>query len=40
VKHILEDEVNIDEYPAQLIKKDGDVQWFLDTAAASQLKNR
>jgi len=30
VKHILEDEVNIDEYPAQLIKKDGDVQWFLD----------
>lgn len=40
VHHVLEDERNIDEYPAQLITTNGDVQWFLDTAAASQLKNK
>ena len=39
VHHILEDGKNIDEYPAQLIAPvNGDVQWFLDTAAASDLK--
>ncbi len=37
VHHVLEDETNIEEYPAQLIRKEG-VQWFLDEAAASQLK--
>jgi len=40
VHHVLEDEPNINEYPAQLIKVDSnDVHWFLDSAAASQLKN-
>lgn len=39
VHHILEDEQNIDEYPAQLIKPvNGEVQWFLDEAAASKIK--
>ncbi|MES2276903.1 MAG: 6-phosphogluconolactonase [Bacteroidota bacterium] len=40
VHHVLEDELDIEEYPAQLIRKDGDVQWFLDTAAAAQLKHK
>jgi 6-phosphogluconolactonase len=40
VHHVLEDGLNIGEYPAQLIKKDGDVQWFLDTAAAAGLKSK
>ena len=40
VHHVLEDEQNIGEYPAQLIRKDGDVQWFLDTAAASNLEKK
>ena len=40
VRHILEDERNIEEYPAQLINPEhGDVQWFIDEAAASLLKN-
>ena len=40
VHHIIEDETNIEEYPAQLIKpKDGEVQWFLDTAAAANIKH-
>jgi 6-phosphogluconolactonase len=38
VHHVLEDERNIDEYPAQLITTGGDVQWFLDEAAAGKLK--
>lgn len=38
VHHILEDAKNFEEYPAQLIKPvDGEVQWFLDDAAASRL---
>jgi len=36
VKHILIDEENIDEYPAQLIKN-GRVHWFLDNPAAELL---
>jgi len=32
VHHVLKDATNIDEYPAQLIRKD--VDWFLDKAAA------
>lgn len=39
VKHILEDDTNIEEYPAQLIKST-DVQWFLDEPAASALQKR
>jgi len=40
VYHIIEDKTNIEEYPAQLIKpKDGEVQWFLDTAAAANIKH-
>jgi len=37
VHHVLEDVHDIENYPAQLIKKTGDVQWFLDEAAASLL---
>jgi len=33
VHHVLKDATDIDEYPAQLIRKD--VDWFLDTAAAT-----
>jgi 6-phosphogluconolactonase len=39
VHHVLEDAANIEEYPAQLIRKDK-VEWFLDTDAASMLKNK
>jgi len=40
VRHVLEDERNIEEYPAQLINPEhGDIQWFMDEAAASLLKN-
>jgi 6-phosphogluconolactonase len=39
VHHVIEDKKDIENYPAQLIKPtDGDLQWFLDTAAASLLK--
>jgi len=39
VRHIIEDERNIEEYPAQLITPEaGELHWFLDTAAASELK--
>lgn len=39
VRHILEDERNIEEYPAQLIRPaNGELHWFLDEAAAAQLK--
>ncbi|MEO7992651.1 MAG: 6-phosphogluconolactonase [Chryseolinea sp.] len=39
VHHVLEDESNIEEYPAQLINPmQGIVKWFVDEAAASQLK--
>ncbi|TWR30595.1 6-phosphogluconolactonase [Mucilaginibacter pallidiroseus] len=42
VKHILEDERNIELYPAQLIKptNNGKLLWFLDAAAASALSNK
>lgn len=39
VKHILEDNRNIQEYPAQLIEGK-DLQWFLDEPAASKLENK
>jgi 6-phosphogluconolactonase len=39
VHHVIEDKTDIENYPAQLIKpKDGEVQWFLDTAAASLIQ--
>lgn len=41
VHHVLEDEKNIELYPAQLINpSDGDVQWFLDTPAASLISKK
>ncbi len=41
VHHVLEDKKDIENYPAQLIKtQNGDLQWFLDHGAASQLKNK
>src|SRR6201996_1729902 len=41
VHHVLEDNRNIEEYPAQLIfPTHGDVRWFLDAAAAADLKNK
>jgi 6-phosphogluconolactonase len=39
VHHVLEDERNIEEYPAQLIRTDADVHWFLDEPAASVIKH-
>ncbi|HKG08279.1 MAG TPA: 6-phosphogluconolactonase [Pedobacter sp.] len=39
-KHVLEGEKNINLYPAQLIKPiDGQVTWFMDSAAAALLDN-
>jgi len=39
VHHVLEDEEDIEEYPAQLIEPIvGQIQWFLDEAAASMLE--
>jgi 6-phosphogluconolactonase len=41
VRHIMEDEEDIDNYPAQLIDSiTGEVQWFLDDAAAADLEER
>ena len=41
VHHVLEDDSNIEEYPAQLIKTDqDDVRWYLDEPAASHLKSK
>lgn len=41
VHHVIEDNMDIENYPAQLIKPvDGDLQWFMDKAAASELKDR
>ena len=35
VCHILEDHLNIDEYPAQLVRPErGELHWFMDEAAA------
>jgi len=40
VHHILEDDEDIEEYPAQLIEPIvGNIQWFLDEAAASQVEH-
>lgn len=38
VHHVLEDEKNTNEYPAQLIRDDAAVYWFMDESAASLLK--
>ena len=39
VRHIIEDPLNIEEYPAQLIDpKAGDLHWFIDKAASSKLR--
>jgi 6-phosphogluconolactonase len=39
VRHVLEDEIDIQKYPAQLIRpKHGKLQWFLDDPAAALLK--
>jgi 6-phosphogluconolactonase len=41
VKHILEDEKNIELYPAQLIKpSNGELLWFMDKAASSKLEKQ
>ncbi|MFI5136936.1 MAG: 6-phosphogluconolactonase [Sphingobacteriales bacterium] len=41
VHHVLEDDEDIEEFPAQLIEPIvGEIQWFLDTAAAAMLDNR
>ena len=41
VHHVLEDDENIEEFPAQLIEPIvGEVQWFLDTAAAAMLTDK
>ena len=40
VHHVIEDDENIEEYPAQLIEPIvGEIAWFLDSAAASLLKD-
>jgi len=40
VHHVLEDQSNPSEYPAQLINPSaGDLEWYLDQSAASGLKN-
>jgi 6-phosphogluconolactonase len=41
VHHVLEDDEDIENYPAQLIDAiDGDVEWFLDSAAAEKLEDK
>jgi 6-phosphogluconolactonase len=41
VHHVLEDEEDIENYPAQLIDSiTGEVEWFLDEAAAANLENQ
>lgn len=41
VHHVLEDERNVEEYPAQLINPEhGDVKWFMDEAAAKSLQHK
>jgi len=40
VHHVLEDEEDIEEYPAQLIEPIvGEIEWFMDLAAAELLEN-
>jgi 6-phosphogluconolactonase len=41
VHHVLEDDEDIEEYPAQLIEPIiGEIEWFLDEAAASMLESK
>jgi len=41
LQEVLEGEYNPDEYPAQLLREArGEVIWFVDRPAASQLKNK
>jgi 6-phosphogluconolactonase len=41
VHHVLEDDEDIEEFPAQLIEPIvGEIEWFLDTAAAGMLKHK
>jgi len=41
VHHVLEDDEDIEDFPAQLIEPIvGEIQWFLDTAAAGMLKHK
>lgn len=41
VHHVLEDDEDIENYPAQLIDAiDGDVEWFLDSAASERLEDK
>jgi 6-phosphogluconolactonase len=41
VHHVLEDDEDIEEFPAQLIEPIvGEIEWFLDTAAAGLLRNK
>ena len=41
VHHVLEDDEDIEEYPAQLIEPIiGEIQWFMDEAAASMLTEK
>ena len=41
VHHVIEDEQDIQNYPAQLIQPiDGNLQWFLDEAAAANLQGK
>jgi len=41
VHHVLEDDEDIEEFPAQLIEPIvGEIEWFLDTSAAGLLRNK
>jgi len=41
VKQVIEDSKNVEHFPAQLIKPlSGNLEWFLDEAAAKELKSR
>jgi 6-phosphogluconolactonase len=41
VHHVLEDDENIEEFPAQLIEPIvGEIEWFLDNPAAAMLKHK
>jgi 6-phosphogluconolactonase len=41
VHHVVEDDEDIEEYPAQLIEPIvGDLQWFLDEAASSMIRHK
>src|SRR5439155_4204008 len=41
LKQVLEGPLNVDEYPAQLLREaQGRVMWYVDRAAASQLEGR